>query len=225
MMLKKQTVWLLTMLSLVVVLSVYYIMSPDDNLSAPVDNVEEGKQAVEEKAPAEDKGDVQDTEEKGTTDEQKGTTEEEPMKEEEGKEGKEGKDTSKEDSEEGAEVTTEASDDAFTNFRLSLQDKRSKQKEDYNEIAMSDEATAEEKSEAVDMMKKLDDEEITEETLETLIKTEGYGDAFVVASGNDVNVTVRAKEHSKTAVIKIVDLVQKETGQDGNVNVAFEPEK
>ena len=28
MMLKKQTVWLLTMLSLVVVLSVYYIMSP-----------------------------------------------------------------------------------------------------------------------------------------------------------------------------------------------------
>lgn len=27
-MLKKQTVWLLTMLSLVVVLSVYYIMSP-----------------------------------------------------------------------------------------------------------------------------------------------------------------------------------------------------
>ncbi len=28
-MLKKQTVWLLTMLSLVVVLSVYYIMSPE----------------------------------------------------------------------------------------------------------------------------------------------------------------------------------------------------
>ena len=31
MLLKKQTVWLLTMLSLVVVLSVYYITSPEQN--------------------------------------------------------------------------------------------------------------------------------------------------------------------------------------------------
>lgn len=215
MMLKKQTVWLLTMLSLVVVLSVYYIMSPDDNLSSPVDNVEEENQAAEEQAPAEENGGVQDTEDKGTT-------EDETEKEDKGKEGK---DTSKGESDGGAEVATEASDDAFTNYRLSLDDKRSKEKEDYNEIAMSDEATAEEKSEAVDMIKKLEDEEITEENLETLIKTEGYGDAFVVASGNDVNVTVRAKEHSKTAALKIVDLVQKETGHEGEVNVAFEPEQ
>lgn len=42
-MLKKQTVWLLTMLSLLIVLSVYYIMSPDDNDLAF--NVEETDQS------------------------------------------------------------------------------------------------------------------------------------------------------------------------------------
>lgn len=42
-MLKKQTVWLLTMLSLLIVLSVYYIMSPNDNDLAF--NVEETDQS------------------------------------------------------------------------------------------------------------------------------------------------------------------------------------
>ncbi|WP_156290829.1 SpoIIIAH-like family protein [Oceanobacillus salinisoli] len=37
-MLKKQTVWLLTMLSLMIVLSVYYMISPDNNDLAYIDN-------------------------------------------------------------------------------------------------------------------------------------------------------------------------------------------
>ncbi|SEM88740.1 stage III sporulation protein AH [Mesobacillus persicus] len=51
MLLKKQTVWLLTMLSLVVVLSVYYITSPDPNQSnlATVEQEEESA-ATEENA-------------------------------------------------------------------------------------------------------------------------------------------------------------------------------
>ncbi|MCM3002426.1 SpoIIIAH-like family protein [Priestia koreensis] len=57
MLLKKQTVWLLTMLSLVVVLSVYYITSPEnpkDNV-AFVDKKEEQKNAKEKSAKASDK--------------------------------------------------------------------------------------------------------------------------------------------------------------------------
>jgi stage III sporulation protein AH len=41
MLLKKQTVWLLTMLSLVVVLSVYYITSPEQKVTNMAGNVEE----------------------------------------------------------------------------------------------------------------------------------------------------------------------------------------
>ncbi len=45
-MLKKQTVWLLTMLSLLVVLSVYYIFIPKDNDLAYIDQGEENQQAT-----------------------------------------------------------------------------------------------------------------------------------------------------------------------------------
>src|SRR5699024_7343960 len=45
-MLKKQTVWLLTMLSLMVVLSVYYILSPKTNEVAYIDDGKEENEVV-----------------------------------------------------------------------------------------------------------------------------------------------------------------------------------
>lgn len=59
MLLKKQTVWLLTMLSLVVVLSVYYITSPEQQKMTDMANVEE-KQAGDKTT------DVATSEEDGT---------------------------------------------------------------------------------------------------------------------------------------------------------------
>ena len=62
MLLKKQTVWLLTMLSLVVVLSVYYITSPEQqqNELAAVDEKQEQEketeQGQEEQEKAQDQG-------------------------------------------------------------------------------------------------------------------------------------------------------------------------
>lgn len=50
MLLKKQTVWLLTMLSLVVVLSVYYITSPEQQGTNMAAVEEKSKDAVEEKS-------------------------------------------------------------------------------------------------------------------------------------------------------------------------------
>src|SRR5699024_11557406 len=66
-MLKKQTVWLLTMLSLMVVLSVYYILSPDTNEVAY--NIEEGEETGDEQVSQEmadnDEIDVEDVTEDG----------------------------------------------------------------------------------------------------------------------------------------------------------------
>lgn len=59
-MLKKQTVWLLTMLSLMIVLSVYYMTSPGNN--GDLAYIDEGKNATEEAASS-------DTEDGETTDE------------------------------------------------------------------------------------------------------------------------------------------------------------
>ncbi|WP_062355976.1 SpoIIIAH-like family protein [Bacillus kwashiorkori] len=53
MMLKKQTVWLLTMLSLVVVLSIYYILSPENKTNNNVAQVNQNQEQKQEEA---DKG-------------------------------------------------------------------------------------------------------------------------------------------------------------------------
>lgn len=60
MLLKKQTVWLLTMLSLVVVLSVYYMTSPEQqrNELAATEEKEEAKNSEQEEVTTETEGEV-----------------------------------------------------------------------------------------------------------------------------------------------------------------------
>ncbi|AUZ27040.1 stage III sporulation protein AH [Bacillus subtilis] len=218
-MLKKQTVWLLTMLSLVVVLSVYYIMSPESKNAVQMKSEKSASDSGEvatEKAPAK-----QDTKEKSGT-------ESETEKEDRTKGTKDSsadKETSAEASEKGTVVTETADDDLFTTYRLDLEDARSKEREELNAIVSSDDATAKEKSEAYDKMTALSEVEGTEKQLETLIKTQGYEDALVNAEGDKINITVKADKHSKSKATAIIDLVAKEIKTMKDVAVTFEPSK
>ncbi|MEI1422042.1 stage III sporulation ratchet engulfment protein SpoIIIAH [Bacillus cabrialesii] len=218
-MLKKQTVWLLTMLSLVVVLSVYYIMSPESKNAVQMKSEKSASDSGEvatEKAPAK-----QDTKEKSGT-------ESESEKEDGTKGTKDSsadKETSAEASEKGTVVTETADDDLFTTYRLDLEDARSKEREELNAIVSSDDATAKEKSKAYDKMTALSEVEGTEKQLETLIKTQGYEDALVNAEGDKINITVKADKHSKSKATAIIDLVAKEIKTMKDVAVTFEPSK
>ncbi|MBG9767582.1 stage III sporulation ratchet engulfment protein SpoIIIAH [Bacillus vallismortis] len=220
-MLKKQTVWLLTMLSLVVVLSVYYIMSPESKNAVQMKSEQSASDAGEvatEKAPAKE-----ETKEKSGPE-----TETEPDKEDGTKGTKDSsadKETSAEASEKGTVVTETADDDLFTTYRLDLEDARSKEREELNAIVSSDDATAKEKSEAYDKMTALSEVEGTEKQLETLIKTQGYKDALVNAEGDKINITVKSDKHSNSKAIAIIDLVAKEIKTMKDVAVTFEPSK
>nr|BAA12567.1 SpoIIIAH [Bacillus subtilis] len=218
-MLKKQTVWLLTMLSLVVVLSVYYIMSPESKNAVQMQSEKSASDSGEvatEKAPAK-----QDTKEKSGTETEKGK--------EDGTKGTKDssadKETSAEASEKGTVVTETADDDLFTTYRLDLEDARSKEREELNAIVSSDDATAKEKSEAYDKMTALSEVEGTGKQLETLIKTQGYEDALVNAEGDKINITVKSDKHSKSKATAIIDLVAKEIKTMKDVAVTFEPSK
>ncbi|MDA7026995.1 SpoIIIAH-like family protein [Bacillus sp. CLL-7-23] len=207
-MLKKQTVWLLTMLSLVVVLSVYYIMSPEGE---NVVSIDKEQVASEKEKPMEEK-----------------PVKEKDIESKDKPEGKQDKETSAhEQSDQNANVVTkESSDkDLFTTYRMEMEDQRSKMREELNEIVRSDKASAKEKSEAYDKMTELSDAEGTEKTLETLIKTKGYEDALVNADGDKVNITVKSKDHSKSAAIDIIDIVKKEVNKLNDVAITFEPAK
>jgi stage III sporulation protein AH len=186
MMLKKQTVWLLTMLSLVVVLSVYYVTTPEGT-NENVAFVNQTKEKTTE-----------------TNGDAKVTVEE---------------------TEDGKVTSGIASDDLFTALRLQIEDERNKLREDLNAIVASAEATAEEKSKALDKIQKLADISEKEAVLETLIKSKGYEEVLVRLDGEEVKVIVKAQEHSKQAANEIIQLVAKEVGEAQDVAVEFQPQK
>jgi stage III sporulation protein AH len=189
-MLKRQTVWLLTMLSLVVVLSVYYVTAPkdmNDNI-AFTNNEDVAKQQV-----------VNDKEKTDVAVEEMET--------------KDGKATS-----------SISSDDVFTALRMQIEDERSRLRDQLNAVVASANATAQQKSEALDKIEKLQALAEKEATLETLIKSKGgYDDVLVRAEDDQVRVTIKAKNHSAQSANDVIHMVKSEIPEVDVVNVEFQP--
>ncbi|EEK48832.1 SpoIIIAH-like family protein [Bacillus cereus ATCC 10876] len=211
-MLKKQTVWLLTMLSLVVVLSVYYVTTPDKmNTASPTTGEKIGQEkqgtdkAVTNEAPKE-------TPKKENT--SKETTNKETDKKENAK-----KETSKKE----GNVSVQSSDENFTALRMQMEDQRSEQKAKLQEVMSSTKASATEKNKAKENFDAITTMETKQELLETVIKSQGgYPDALVRADGTDIRVTVKAAKHSQKEANKIIQLVRSEGGSK-DVGVKFDP--
>lgn len=211
-MLKKQTVWLLTMLSLVVVLSVYYVTTPDKmNTASPATGEKIGQEkqgtdkAVTNETPKE-------TPKKENT--SKETTNKETDKKENAK-----KETSKKE----GNVSVQSSDENFTALRMQMEDQRSEEKAKLQEVMNSSKSSATEKSKAKDNFDAITTMETKQELLETVIKSQGgYPDALVRADGTDIRVTVKAAKHSQKEANKIIQLVRSEGGSK-DVGVKFDP--
>ncbi|MDT3494273.1 SpoIIIAH-like family protein [Bacillus toyonensis] len=221
-MLKKQTVWLLTMLSLVVVLSVYYVTTPDKmNTASPAT----GEKIGQEKQGT-DKAVTNETPNKETTKEtpnKETTSEETPNKETTNKETDKKENVKKETSKKEGNVSVQSSDENFTALRMQMEDKRSAEREKLQNVIKSSNATAEERSKAKDGMDAIATMETKEGLLETVIKAQGgYKDALVRADGTDIRVTVKAAKHSQKEANKIIQLVRSEGGSK-NVGVKFDP--
>ncbi|EJS77863.1 SpoIIIAH-like family protein [Bacillus cereus] len=216
-MLKKQTVWLLTMLSLVVVLSVYYVTTPDKmNTAAPTT----GEKIGQEKQGT-DKAVTNETPNKETTKE--APNKENSSKETTNKETDKKENTKKETSKKDANVTVQSSDENFTALRMQMEDQRSEEKAKLQEVMNSAKSSATEKSKAKDNFDAITTMETKQELLETVIKSQGgYKDALVRADGTDIRVTVKAAKHSQKEANKIIQLVRSEGGSK-DVGVKFDP--
>ncbi|MEB2629868.1 SpoIIIAH-like family protein [Peribacillus frigoritolerans] len=197
MLLKKQTVWLLTMLSLVVVLSVYYLTAPEENAADMT--------ATEQMEQEENKTDSK-TESKAET---KG-------------ENKSEKETSK--NTEGSSVTI-ASGDEFESLRMQIEDERAKLNEELTAKMGNTELSAEERDEAYAKIEQLSETKVKENIIENLIVAMDYNAALVRVDGTDVKVSVKADKQTKTEANNIIRLVRKEVSDAQNVVVDFQPEK
>ncbi|MBE7102063.1 SpoIIIAH-like family protein [Bacillus cereus] len=210
-MLKKQTVWLLTMLSLVVVLSVYYVTTPEKmNTAAPAT----GEKMGQEKQGA-DKAVTKET--------TKETTKESTSKETTNKETDKKENDKKETSKKEASVSVQSSDENFTALRMQMEDQRSVEKEKLQNVMKSSNSSAQEKSKAKDNLDAITTMETKQQLLETVIKSQGgYKDALVRADGTDIKVTVKSAKHSQKEANKIIQLVRSEGGSK-DVGVKFDP--
>lgn len=172
MVLKKQTVWLLTMLSLIVVLSVYYLTSPGQS---PDKMVIGDKQATEK--------------------------------------AKKGKDQKV--------VTTTATEDKLAEYELEKTNEMSKLEKKYQGIITSEKSSTEQVSKAYDSLEALKTLANNEKMLEDVIKSKGYANAVVQASGHEVQVFVSSDKLSNKQANGIMKLANEYLGTDKMVSVDY----
>lgn len=199
MVLKKQTVWLLTMLSLIVVLSVYYMTSSNEQKDFAYNDEEE----METSATS---GDVSAKEEPFVQIEEV-TNEENSL-------------------DEVSEVTSMAREDIFTSIRLERDAQREKMLEQYTNIIASNDSPAELQAKALENKDRLLSLEQKESMLETLIRAKGYKDVLVITNeeDNEVKIIVQADELSRKEANEIMMMAAEHLGEK-KIAVAHQPEK
>ena len=143
-MINKQKIWFLTLFSLILVLSVYYITMPSDLLSVTASK----------------------TTDTTTTTKASKTTE------------------------------TVSETDVLTALQVELDEERQALAAEYNEILTNKDTSTEEKNNAYDGLKQIDEIKAQEEKLEKILKDNLKLDSFIKIDGTNINVTVKKKKLS-----------------------------
>ncbi|SFL68320.1 SpoIIIAH-like family protein [Salibacterium qingdaonense] len=195
MVLKKQTVWLMTMVSLTIVLAVYYVTSPEETAR---DNEQDGGQGEEEAASV--------MEEEGLSewlsdeDVETAVEETEPAADE----------TSNQEE----QISEETTDNLFSEFRMERDESRSRLREEYTETIASEDYSAAEKSEAYEKREQLQEQQHRESTLENLIQAEGYEEAVVIPREEHTRIVVAAESLSETEAADLNRIAHEQLGAE-----------
>lgn len=210
MLLKKQTVWLLTMLSLVVVLSVYYLTSPEKTEETATTEQQLNNNENENAAVMDDKSDSESepATESDTKDESQTDSSADP----------------KTDSNE-ATVKITSGDEEFEALRIQIDEERSKLNEELTNKVGNTNLSTDEINKAYEAMEQLSEAKVEENILEGMIVSMNYDAALVRVDGNDVKVTVKAEDHSPADANKIIRLVRGEIEDANDIFVDFQVKK
>ena len=176
-MINKQNLWFLTLFSLILVLSVYYITMPNYLLIAS-----------------------------------NSTTDTKDIK----KESTDNKKNKDKDKDTISEV------DNLTALRVSLDEKRDKEKQELKTTMTKEDATTDEKNNAYEQLKYLSVIEGEEEKLEKIIKDEYKINSFVKIENNTITVVAAKKKHDVKLANNIMRSIQKEFDTKQTITVKFE---
>lgn len=166
-MMNKKNLWFLTLFSLVLVLSIYYVTMPNDLLAASTTSSLETKTANEK------------------------------------------------------EVTTEQSD-AITALKVEDEAKTKDTLSELQEKLTNASSTTEEKNNAYEQIKNINNNSGLEETIEKKINSEYNCEAFAKIEDTSVKVVVDKCENSKTLANNIMRLVQEQFDDKMYISVKFQ---
>ena len=166
-MINKRGLWFLTLFSLILVLSVYYITMPSELLMTTNNTSKEETKEV----------------------------------------------SASEDDTESAELVA---------LRVESEEQLLDEINELKTVLTDSKASTNEKNQAFEKMRELNQNKGTEESLEKKIKKEHDLKAFVKINGSDVSVTVDSKKHDKALANKIMRTVQEEFENHVAVSVKFQ---
>lgn len=165
-MINKQKLWFLTLFSLILVLSVYYITMPSELLTA-------------------------------------------------------NKNTSNTESE-SSSVVSVTETDILTMLQVEKDDERAALAAEYNEILTSKDTSTEEKNNAYNGLKEIDQIKSKEEALEKKLKEKLKLDAFIKIDSTSVSVTIKKKDHDYSLANNVMRTISEEFENKMYVSVKFE---
>ncbi|MFB0829649.1 SpoIIIAH-like family protein [Brevibacillus laterosporus] len=230
MILRKQTVWLLTMLAVMVVLSGYYMVKgPNDQVPATTDHKEAQKEdqsitgiEVDTKQLDQPMQDVKPVESKGEVD--KATAQ------------SSGKDVEKPNQKAANKTPATAtapdtttfpapeSADVFQGYKLKREAMTQLQKDEQTAIMTNSNSTPQAIAEANTRLEELSTLEQQTLALEELIKTKGYKDCVVNTQKDSVSIIVQKDKVDSKEAIKLIALAKQHLNVPGkNITVSFQP--
>ncbi len=167
-MINKQKLWFLTLFSLILVLSVYYITMPSELLTTST---------------------TKNNTNKTTTS--------------------------------AAKVKVNETD-SLNALQVEADEERAALAAEYNEILTNKESSTEEKNNAYDGLKEINEIKAKEEELEKKIKEELKLDSFIKIDGNNISVTIKKKNHDYSLANNVMRLINEEYESKMYISVKFQ---
>ena len=209
-MINKQNLWFLTLFSLILVLSVYYITMPNDLLLT--NNGAVGSKKNEQTSVSKDTNKDPTKNEDTKKDDTKSTTT---------KDNKDTNTTTKDNKTDNNTTVTIKEGETLEALRVSLNQEREAEKTKLQSLLTNSSATSEEKNNAYEKLQEINTVTSEEATLEKKLKEKYKMSVFVKIENKEITVVVDNDKHDTTLANNIMRSVQENFKEKRYITVQF----
>lgn len=212
-MINKQNLWFLTLFSLILVLSVYYVTMPNDLLLT--NNGAVGSKKNEQTSVSKDTNTDTTKNEDTKKDDMKSTTTKD------NKDNKDTNTTTKDNKADNNTTVTIKESETLEALRVSLNQEREAEKTKLQSLLTNSSATSEEKNNAYEKLQEINTVTSEEATLEKKLKEKYKMSVFVKIENKEITVVVDNDKHDTTLANNIMRSVQENFKEKRYITVQF----